>query len=303
MKTSLLILAGICLCVAGCENKIEKKDAWSTGLSACSGRPVYIDKSSINPKYAALSTSEKKIKGLALIDVTTHQYWQHPSWSKYGTLGPIATDKYGNSYIAPVPVINILSNIPDEQNTLYRVDGVSGEMKTFLTLPMTNKSTEENPYGLIGLHYDCHAEVLFASSIMGSEMNTENGTIYIVNVEEPSIIDQLDHIDALGMAVSGTTGEKRLYFGSCRQSDIYSIEIGKNSHFIGKPQLEFSLDMLGPRGDDKARKIIFKSDGEMIIKGIAFDYNLTAPTEKLESEYSFIYDRALKKWLINPAYQ
>jgi len=35
----------------------------------------------------------------------------------------------------------------------------------------------------------------------------------------------------------------------------------------------------------------------MVVKGISFDYNLTAPTEKLETNFVFIYDRSIKKWV------
>ena len=39
-------------------------------------------------------------------------------------------------------------------------------------------------------------------------------------------------------------------------------------------------------------------NGNMIIFGIEFNYNLTAPTEKQETIYRFRYDVEEKKWVL-----
>jgi len=300
MKTFQLvsIFFAFTLLFIACDKKIKKKDAWNIGLTQCATRPPYAAKSPVNGPYAALSTSERTLKGLVLIDIKSKQTWQHPSWSKFGSMGPITTDKSGNSYIAPVPVINVLENKPETQNYIYTVNGQTGIMSKLLELPITHPPSEENPYGLVGLHYDCHADILFASSIMGSDRNNEQGVIYIIDPVEKTIIDQLQSTDAMGMAVAGVSGEKRLYFGSCRNSNIYSIEISANNKFIGEPKMELSLDMLGPRGDDKARKLVFKQDGSLVVKGVSFEYNLAAPTEKLETNYIFVFDRVNQQWTL-----
>jgi len=297
MLKKTLILAGLSICIASCDSKIKKKDAWGIGLTPCAARPSYVANSPLNTPTAALSTSEKRIKGLVMVDIKTGKTWQHESWTRFGSMGPICTDKLGNTFVGPVPVINILENKPEKQNILYKVDGRTGVMKPFIELPYESLPGDENPYGILGLHYDCHANLVIVSSVLGSDRINERGTIFIVDPEKEVIIDQLDNYDAMGLSICGVNGEKRLYFGSSRTSDIYSIEVSKNHTFIGEPRIECSLDMLGPRGDDKARKIGFKQDGTMVVKGISFDYNLTAPTEKLETNFVFIYDRSIKKWV------
>jgi hypothetical protein len=297
MLKKTFLLAGLIVFFCSCDKKIDKKDAWTIGLTPCAARPAYVANCPLNTPTAALSTSEKRIKGLVLVDVKTGETWQHESWRKFGSMGPICTDKLGNTFVGPVPVINILENKPEKQNILYKVDGSSGIMKPFIDLPFETLPGDENPYGILGLHYDCHANLVIVSTVLGSDRKTERGKIFIVDPEKEEILDKLENQDVMGMAICGVNGEKRLYFGSTRTSDIYSIEMSKNNTFIGKPRIECNLDMLGPRGDDKARKIVFKQDGSMAIKGISFDYNLTAPTEKLETNYLFLYDRSTKKWV------
>lgn len=293
--TALFIILSTLFFIS-CDKKIDKKDAWNIGLSPCAARPPYAAQCPVNGPYAALSTSERTLKGLVLVDIQTKQTWQHPSWSTFGSMGPICTDKSGNSYVAPVPVINVLDNSPETQNHIYTVNGQTALMTKLMELPFQHLPNEQNPYGLVGLHYDCHADILFASSILGSDKTNENGVIFIIDPIKKVVLDKLESVDAMGMAIAGVTGQKRLYFGSCRISNVYSIEISAENTFIGEPKFEFSLDMLGPRGDDKARKLIFKEDGTLLIKGISFEYNLAAPTEKLETNYLFQYDRSKQTW-------
>lgn len=296
IKFGLLWMLAI-LTIHSCQKKVEKKEAWTIGLWPCNAMPPYSRNTGLDPAFSALSTSEKKKTGLVLINVKTLQTWQHPSWSQFGSFGPIASDEFGNSFIAPVPVINVLSNKPNEQNVIYKVNGQTAEMSKWVDLPFDSVSKDQNPYGLVGLHYDCHGHVLFASTLMGSDAMVENGRIFIINTTDGEVLDELKNIDAIGIGVCGVSGEKRLYYGAARTSNIYSIEISKDNKFMGEPRLEIEMDMLGPRGDDKARKISFMKDGTMMVKGVAFDFNLTAPTEKLESTYLFDYDRGQSKWI------
>ena len=84
---------------------------------------------------------------------------------------------------------------------------------------------------------------------------------------------------------------------SC-SSLLYLNEAG---NFYGKPQIAFTLDNLGARGDDKVRRIRTNSDGNLIVHGIEFNFNLIAPREKQETIYQFIYDDEEKKWTYYPA--
>jgi hypothetical protein len=61
--------------------------------------------------------------------------------------------------------------------------------------------------------------------------------------------------------------------------------------------LALSLEGLGPRGDDKAKKIVFTPKGEMNIEGYEFGFNLIAPTEKQVTNYLFRYNPNTENWI------
>lgn len=294
-SNAILIL--IAVIMNSCNPKVSKEDARKMGKSSCAVLPAYVAGTNIQTKYAALSTSVKKKPGLVLVDLQTGATYQHESWKMTGDLGPMTTDEFGNTWVAPIPVINVLNTNGNEQQNIYRVDGHSGIMKKFASLPVTSSVPDQNPYGILGLHYDCHGKFLIASSVWGSDEKAEKGAVYILQADNGEITDQIEGWDILGLTLSGISGQKRLLMGLARSSDIYSIEIAKNGKFIGKPQWEFSLSMLGPKGDDRAKKMSIREDGTLLVKGVTFRYNLTAPTEIHENNYVFKYDRGKQQWL------
>lgn len=291
------------LAFSSCKDKIPEDEVVQIGLSPCQLQPRFISGTGFNPQFSGLSTSERQFKGLVLVqfpanraDTAGRKTWQHPSWSAFGNMGPIATDENGNVFVAPIPVVNELENPREKQNTIYRVESATGEMKPFVSLPLPEATSDENGFGLLGLFYDCHAHLLYASSVSGSTRNEEKGTIYAIDPSNGGIIDRLKRVDAMGLCITGITGEKRLYYGSSRSSDVYSVELTKKGQFTGSPRKEFTLDLLGPRGDDKARRIRMDKNGTLIVFGVEFNYNFTAPTEKPETVYHFQFDEEQKKW-------
>ncbi|MEO5562887.1 MAG: hypothetical protein ABIR18_05615 [Chitinophagaceae bacterium] len=289
--------------IFSCKEKVNEADIYSIGTVPCLVKPVYLSKTNLNPRSAILSTSEKKIMGLVLVEysqngnsLTRGNTWQHPTWSQHGWLGPITTDEKGNSYTVAVPLINVLDNPASEKNTIYKIDSYTAEMKPLISLPFINTDTTTNPYGLLGLYFDCHGKILYASTVAGSDKDHERGIVYAVDPEKGTIIDKLEGHDVIGLCMGGVTGEKRLYMGSSRDSYIYSVGIDSKGKFSGNTRQELSLDMEGPRGDDKARRIRIDNSGKLQVFGIEFNYNLTAASEKQETVYYFTYDKETKRW-------
>ena len=302
---SFVLIYILCYCwsLNGCKEKMSDEEVAQIGITQCQQQPQFIPGTGLDPGRAAFSTSEKRTEGLVLVqfpkdpaDTAGRKVWQHPSWKQFGYMGPITTDDNGNVYTAPIPVINVLDNQPEKQNIIYKVDSKTGVMKALANIPGAVKQTTENPFGLLGLYFDCHGLKLYASTVAGSARTITNGVIYALDPTDGKITDKLTETDALGLCVGGITGQKRLYFGSSRTSDVYSVELTKSGQFTGAAKKEFTLDMLGPRGDDKARRIRFDKNGEMMIYGVEFNYNLTAPSEKQETVYRFRYDEEEKKW-------
>jgi hypothetical protein len=297
------VYAALITGMVSCGVKMSEDEVLQIGITQCQRQPQFLAGTGLNTKRSALSTSENRIKGLVLIqlpenagDTAGRKTWQHPSWKNFGWMGPITTDEQGNAYTVPVPVINILDNPPGKQNTIYKVDSKTAVMAPLTSLPGADSASLENVFGLLGLYYDCHAKKLYASSVAGSGRLSEKGVIYLIDPENGTVLDKLPGMDAMGLCTGGITGTKRLYFGSSRTTDVYSVQLTKAGEFKGNPQKEFSLDMLGPRGDDKARRMRFDKNGDLLVHGVEFNYNLTAPTEKQETVYRFRYDEEEKKW-------
>ena len=273
----------------------------------CKRLPPFTQKMGFDVARAAFSTSEKRVKGLVYVELSNDskkesRTYQDPSWKKFGAMGPIAIDEDGAVFVAPVPMINVLDNPTDKQNILYRVSPMSGAMSQFVNLPsfsVPNKKflPEKNPFGLLGLTYDCDTKLIYAASVANSSPESEVGRLFVIEKTKGEVVDMLDGIDAMGIGVSDATGQKRLYVGKTRTSDIVSIGLSPDGKLNKSDiKLEASLDGLGERGDDRARKIRFSDKGEMTVRGIEFFYNLIAPTEKQETAYNFRYDAAAKQW-------
>ncbi len=265
-----------------------------------------------NPKFIAekkkefssksfFSTSERFIKGLVLVDgADKSRTWQHPTWQQFGWLAAIHYDGKGNIYTVPAPRINVLDNKPAEQNRVLKVDSTTGAMSQLATLPAAAPQNDQNPYGALGIAFDCESLLLYVSSIAGSTRTKEAGRIFAINPDSGKVVFTQDNVDAIGLhlfKLAGDKKEKRLYYGRVREPEIWSIAVDEKGAFKGSARFELSLEGLGPRGDDRARRINFTPTNEMIVWGIEFSVNLIAPTEKQETQYRFIYDAKQQRWV------
>ncbi len=296
--TIQLFICGLAILFAGC-----KEEEIDYNNNNCKGAPAFIKKFGFLPNRSFLSTSDKRMMGLILEELPDPQRpelkpkkYQHPSWRTGGWLGPMQIDHAGNVFAAPIPFVNVLNNHVDQQNTLYRVDGQSGEMSSFMQLPDRDSTTIFNPYGILGLTYLCETQTLYVSSVAGSTRTKEAGVIYAIDINTKKIIDKTEGIDVLGMGISYIEGKRKLYFGSARTSDVFSITLDKEGKFSGSSQKVFSLENYGARGDDKVRKIRIDNYGNLNVYGVEFNFNLIAPTEKQETIYEFLFDADVKKW-------
>jgi hypothetical protein len=292
-------ICNLCILSSCKEGKVEFNS------NDCKGTPAFIQSLGFDPRLSHFSTSEVQTMGLVLLqsdepgnpNARITKTFQYPSWRMGGWLAPVNLDENGNLFTAPAPSVNILYNPIANNNTIYRIDSKTGVMEEFMRLPFADSINTENPFGIIGMTYLCESGILYVSSIAGSRRYAENGHIYAIDIKKKKIIDQLNNADAMGMGISYITGHRKLYYGTGRNSGIMSVTINSNGKFTGTPQKEFTLDNLGPRGDDKVRRIRTDQFGNLIIHGMEFNYNLIAPREKQETIYNFYYDEEGKKWI------
>jgi hypothetical protein len=262
--------------------------------------------SGFNPRSSYFSTADIRRMGLVLVEAGAKQgdaprIYQHPSWKKGGWLAPIVLDGAGNLYAAPAPFINPLDNPLKDQNTIYWVNGQTGEMDAFLRLPMPDTVSPNNAYGIIGMVFLCETGTLYVSTVLGSDRHIQRGSLYAIDIKKKKIIDKITGWDIMGLGITYAAGKRQLYFGDGRSSAVYAADLGRDGSFTSKPAIAFSLAGLGPRGDDKVRRIQADDNGNLEIKAIEFNYNLIAPREKQEATYFFIYDTNSNKWSYSTA--
>lgn len=297
------ILLAALLLLAACEEKMTEEEISSIGISSCRKPAPFIKQLGFDELNSAFSTSVKGKTGLMLIQPPkipsdTFRTYQDPSWSQYGDFGSIATDDQGNAYVYSIPFINTLNISLSTLHTIYKVDAQSGKMAPFMQLPKIDSIAGINSFGMLGIYFDCHAKLLYVSTVGGSTAEKEKGKIYALDPSTKTIKDEYESGDAMGICVGGVSGQKRLYFGKARNSEVHSIELRKDGSFKSNTlKTELSIDDIGPRGDDKVRKIRFDKNGYMNVYGVEFNYNLSGQLDKPETFYQFRFDRLDEKWV------
>jgi hypothetical protein len=292
-----------------CKKKIDQNEIFRIGKVKCDIQPAFLKNIGFKTERCVYTTFLNNVKGVAIIemplnstDTNNLKVYQHDSWKNHGMMGSLTAGKDGCEYTAPVPFINTLGKPLSEINTVFKIEPKSGIMKEFAILPKPDSSNGVVPFGVLGLYYDCHSDRLFASSVAGSTKDKENGVIYSIDPKTGEIKDQLKGFDAFGLFVCGITSEKILYFGLARNSRVFGIELDAEGNFVGEPVEKFSLANLGPRGDDKARRIRLNKLNYLEINGVEFNYNLTANTETPHAVYQFEYNENNKNWIVKNVY-
>jgi hypothetical protein len=295
-KLYVILLVAI---MAGCFFSCKEEKAEASQYS-CKTLPSFVRNLGFDPQRSAFSTSEKHIMGLVLKEFndTGNRIYQHPGWRQAGWLSALRLDKYGNIFTSPAPFISVLDNPVKKQNILYKIGATDQLMTAFIELPIPGDSSTRNPFGIVGIAYNCRNDLLYVSSIAGSDLQTERGCLYVIDAATKKIIERYEGKDLFGLEVCVIDNKARLLAGSTRTSQVFSFTLDGKGKLTGTPQPIIDLTNAGPRGDDKARKITLNNDGNLVISGLQFSYNLIASTERPETIYYFYYDSQQGKWLL-----
>ena len=262
----------------------------------CQQLPEFVEAVGFGPQVL-IDTSQQLVTGVALREpVEGGRVYNHTSWDDAGNLGPNVLDKNGNIYLAPVPLVSLYNNPPAEQNKIYRINAKTGVMQAFINLPWAQPPSVSNPFGVVGLAYDCETHSLYASSVAGSGPATELGRIYKVDLKTGEVVNQLENIDALGIGIFNGQQGKRLYYGAARTPEVYSIALTNTGDFAGEPRFEFSLAALPGGSQDNAHRFRFTRENELEIKGIEFGFKLLAASDPLRNVYRFRYNSDTDTW-------
>lgn len=273
---------------------------FNTGLTnQCRAQGAFVNRSGLQ-QPVALDSRQKGYKGLRLISMRDQKTWQHPTWDDVGHIGAFARDRKGNIYVASVPSVSISKAMTEGlANQLYRIDTKTGVLAFFMDIPAAASFSTANPFGIMGLSYDCDTDSLYVSSIAGSTADQVAGRIYQVDVANRKIISQLEQTDALALTVFNGA-HKRLYLGSARSPDVYSVVLDAKGQFTSDVRHEFSLATLSGGSTSNARKLVFTRNKQgqftLQVKEMEFGFRLLAENNLLKRVYQFGYQKESDDW-------
>ena len=264
-------------------------------VTACQKNPNFSQSVGLGKRVVA-STSTRGYKGIILFDANNPQnVYQHPSWDDLGALGQFVADKDGNIYVLPAMEISI-SGPPDLQSKIFKVDTNQGELKEFMAVPAAGGLSPENPFGVLSLTYDCDSNSLYAATVGGSTSDKEIGRIFRIDLNTGKVVSQFENRDIVGLGIFNGAFGKRMYYGSARTPEVYSIQLSNKGDFVGEPRLEFILSELPGGSDDKARRLLFTDNRELNVRAWPFDFNLRAASETPKRVYHFKYREQDDTW-------
>lgn len=297
----------ILLCLAG-TSAVAGTSAEPAGVAQTSGGQATAQKTYIPgpaddckryPQFATelgfkgpvyISTNLRGYPGLVFIGRDQsggRKIYQDPTWTQAGYLAAYTYDRAGNIYVAPSPLVSLWENPPDKQNEVWKIDSRTHLMSLFASLPPVAKPSPQNPFGVMGLTYDCSNDSLYATSVMGSTPGKENGRVFRIDLKtgKPHVI--LEGRDFFGIGILNTRHEQRLYLGSARTSGVYAATLGGGGAPVAPPQLEFYLSNFPGGANEEAKRITFENANTLKIKGFSFHYTLTVASAYPHSEYVF----------------
>ncbi len=273
------------------------------GVMDCRGIPRFSERLGYTDRLG-ISTSERTMVGLVIFDarvpldadLAQRDLHQEPSWDAAGTLGSFVLDRQGHIYTAPVPRTAVSDNPPGTQNTIYRVDSDSGELAAAITLSDAPPISEQNPFGILGLTYDCDQDALYVSSVAGSTLTEERGRIIRVDLASGATSEEVVGVDAIGLGVFRGVHGKRLYFGLARESALASVALDDAGHALGEIRTELALGDVAPGiGEPKVRRISFDQD-TMTLYIVPFNFNLRAVSEQQQVIVRYRYNAQTDTW-------
>jgi hypothetical protein len=267
-------------------------------VNTCRKTPGFIH--TLSMKQPAIDSKQQDHQGgLVIRDMSNNRAWQDETWTKAGYLAGFDRDNKGNMYVAPLPYVSLSQNPPDLQNQIYKIDSSTAKMQLYLKMPSEEKPNNKNPFGTMGLFYDCDTNSLYVSSLAGSLPRKENGAIYQIDLSTNTVVSQFNTIDAIGIGVFNTLKGKRLYYGLARKPHIYSILLDEKGNFTESKRFEFSLSRLQGGDTTVAKKIQFSKKANkfyMTVKETEFGFRLLAENNPERKKYHFIYSIADDKW-------
>lgn len=246
------------------------------------------------PQPVMIDLSQERFKGIAFHYGKQFTQTLHlKRWEQYEHFGTYVLDKVGNIFLVPTPFISIHPTTFNLQKNIYKLDTQTGKLSIFMHFDDVHPGAN-NPYGLNAIAYDCDDGTLWVAAIDESDYQTQKGIIYHINPKTKEILQKLEGIDVLSMALLHSDKEKFLLIGSARDNGLYAYPVVEN-RLKNNPLKLLEL----PNANAHIRKIKVTSKNQIELQSIPFSYTLIAQTAKQNRLYYIVTYNSIKQtWSI-----
>ncbi len=195
-------------------------------------------------------------------------------WTR-GNLGEVfglCFDPSGNIYVAATIVYwNSTPGGPGGSGAIYRVDGVTGAITTFATLPNTGN------VGLGNIAWDVANNQMFATNFEDGKIYRISSTGTILSTFDPFALDGgTSGLAPFGELLWGIgVYNNRVYFGRWNENSgnasavlnnqVWSVGLTGSGAFTGTEQLEITMPAYSSNWSNPVSDIAFSGAGNMII--------------------------------------
>ena len=260
-------------------------------VKSCASMPRFLYKAGV--KRPVIDLSQEKFTGIAFYYNNFRKVLHKKSWERFEYLGTYAIDRVGNIYLTPNPFISIKPTTFNLQKAVYKLDSINGELTRWLVIDDI-KPTQNNPYGLISIAYDCNDGSLYVSAIDKSNYKGSFGRIYKINPKDKSYKKVIDNFDALTLYILKTKDKKYLLAGSAMDNALYAFEF-KGKNLDTTPHKLLSL----PNPELHIRKIKAIGKNTLQLEAIKFSYSLIAASDKKKRViYIATYNPNTNRWSV-----
>jgi len=249
----------------------------------CAKLPQFLKHLKI-PQPVVIDLSQKRYKGIALHYGKKLGKTLHPrQWEQYEHFSTYTLDEQGNLYLVPMPFISIRPTTFNLQKNIYKLDTKTGKLSIFMhfedVIPSAN-----NPFGVNAITYDCDDHTLWVAAIDESDYQSQKGVIYHVDPGTKEIVQRIEGVDVLSMALIKSSKGKFLLVGSARDNALYAYTV-KNGQAEKIPEKLLVL----PSVNEHIRKIKIKGRNQFELQAIPFSYTLIAQTAKKDRIYYDVF--------------
>lgn len=192
--------------------------------------------------------------------------------SRLGEVFGLCFDPAGNIYVsATIVYYNAVPGGPGGSGAIYRIDGVTGAISTFATLPNTGN------VGLGNIAWDATNNQMFATNFEDGKIYRISSTGTVLSTFDPFVLDGgTSGLAPYGELLWGVgVNNNRVYFGRWNENSgnasavlnnqVWSVALNGSGNFTGSETLEITMPSISSNYSNPISDIAFSESGDMLI--------------------------------------